>query len=519
MIFTLRSKDSSTASKGISVFRQFAIFLILAVAASDLEEAIDTGTCTSENGMTCTGSQDDGSFSSRQHVSSHASLWSFVSRNGGDISGSEISEGPPRGLVASAPLPRGTAVVKLPFSLLVTEWVALETDLAEELVATAPKQTDKRLDWRGLVLVAWLLAERSQPESRWKSYLDSLPTWNDFENHPQILDDADARLCVANRDEALRKIKIRNGTMEDEFELLSSLPSWRFSVQDFQWARLVVFTRGFTVPALYLDIEAEMSRRPNDVKVKNREIKKLKLPVAKGPQDVAVLFAPFADMLNHNRRPNAEWRYSTADGFVVETTKDVAKGEELVVSYGDKSNEALLLEYGFAGWLTRHDLVTVNLRREAQSFPLQLSLKPISSKSMRKMMAFLRGNPEEEGTLDLTKDKEVHSLQLLHDACSVAAPASNVVSRLPGCAAYLRDRADLVGICIGFAIRSIAILAGLEDSLPSLGESILDRLVGWYVSEWLVEASALLPWNQAKAMRGQYRGISASAILQEVLGY
>ena len=55
------------------------------------------------------------------------------------------------------------------------------------------------------------------------------------------------------------------------------------------------------------------------------------------------------------------------------------------MSYGDKSNEALLLEYGFAGWLSQHDLVTVNLEKQGQLHPMQLSLKPIAHDAIKKI--------------------------------------------------------------------------------------------------------------------------------------
>eukprot|EP00746_Dinoflagellata_sp_MGD_P005745 gnl/MRDRNA2_/MRDRNA2_111127_c0_seq1.p1 gnl/MRDRNA2_/MRDRNA2_111127_c0~~gnl/MRDRNA2_/MRDRNA2_111127_c0_seq1.p1 ORF type:complete len:538 (-),score=83.00 gnl/MRDRNA2_/MRDRNA2_111127_c0_seq1:118-1596(-) len=445
----------------------------------------------------------------------YANLLSFVSQRGGNISGSEITDGPPRGLIASETLAKGSVVVRLPTVLLVTEHIALQTDLAKDLIATAPQQEGKNIDWKGLVLIVWLLSEQSRLDSPWKPYLASLPTWHDFASHPQVLSDVDARLCVAGGADALKKLKARNTSMEEEFELLSSLPSWRFSLQEFQWARLVLLTRGFTVPAWYLDTEAEMNPTMKD----GKRTKRLKLPGSKGARDVAVVLAPFADMLNHNRRPNAAWRYTTADGFVIETSKSVAKGEEILLSYGDKSNEALLLEYGFAGWLSQHDLVTVNLEKEGQLHPMQLSLKPIAHDAIRKIMSFLRSKSNGEDQSDLTKEQEVHSLQLLHDTCSASLPASNPGSRLPGCAAYLNDRADLVGICTGFATRGLAILAEQEESLPPLGDSILDRLTSLYIAEWLRDASVLLPRNRAKALQGRYGRFSAAEIMQEVLGF
>ena len=62
-----------------------------------------------------------------------------------------------------------------------------------------------------------------------------------------------------------------------------------------------------------------------------------------------VVLVPIADMPNHARPKNAAWRYSEDDGFVIETESDIPAGGEVLHSYGSRSNQALLVEYGFAG--------------------------------------------------------------------------------------------------------------------------------------------------------------------------
>jgi len=44
---------------------------------------------------------------------------------------------------------------------------------------------------------------------------------------------------------------------------------------------------------------------------------------------------PYADMINHNEKDNCEWYYDNDQkAFVISATKDIKKGEEVVVSYG-----------------------------------------------------------------------------------------------------------------------------------------------------------------------------------------
>ena len=61
---------------------------------------------------------------------------------------------------------------------------------------------------------------------------------------------------------------------------------------------------------------------------------------------------PIGDIFNHNgRKSNASWRWQSDEngksGQAFYAVKDVAKGEPVNISYGDKSNHFLLNGYGF----------------------------------------------------------------------------------------------------------------------------------------------------------------------------
>ena len=57
---------------------------------------------------------------------------------------------------------------------------------------------------------------------------------------------------------------------------------------------------------------------------------------------------PLADMLNHFRPAETRWGYNNSKGgFTMTTLKGIKNGEQIMDSYGRKSNRKYLLHYGF----------------------------------------------------------------------------------------------------------------------------------------------------------------------------
>lgn len=57
---------------------------------------------------------------------------------------------------------------------------------------------------------------------------------------------------------------------------------------------------------------------------------------------------PYIDLLNHSEIPNTQWYFDDdLDSFVLISTRNINKGEELTDNYGNKNNIELLLYYGF----------------------------------------------------------------------------------------------------------------------------------------------------------------------------
>lgn len=77
-------------------------------------------------------------------------------------------------------------------------------------------------------------------------------------------------------------------------------------------------------------------------------------------------FVAYADMLNHQRPKETQWSYSDErEGFIIEATDDIKRGQQVYDSYGKKCNTRFLLNYGF-----------INLNNDANEFPLVVRLMP-----------------------------------------------------------------------------------------------------------------------------------------------
>ncbi len=69
---------------------------------------------------------------------------------------------------------------------------------------------------------------------------------------------------------------------------------------------------------------------------------------------------PLIDLCNHSFQPNCEIRRVQSGTVEMRTRHPVAAGQPLLLSYGDLSNDFLLLDYGFLVDGNPHD--TVQLR-------------------------------------------------------------------------------------------------------------------------------------------------------------
>jgi hypothetical protein len=57
---------------------------------------------------------------------------------------------------------------------------------------------------------------------------------------------------------------------------------------------------------------------------------------------------PYADLFNHSQKSNTTWYFDDSlDSFILRATETIKKNSEIYDSYGEKTNDELLLYYGF----------------------------------------------------------------------------------------------------------------------------------------------------------------------------
>lgn len=159
---------------------------------------------------------------------------------------------------------------------------------------------------------------RQGRQSDWFHYLDLLP--KTFPSCPIFYSDEDFELLKGSN--FVPRAKKHRESLVGQFESVSKIvPGFadNYSVSEFLWARAAIATRtfGWNIPA-----------------------------IGNGVRDFMV---PLGDMFNHRSPKMLEWVYNTTtDSLDYWVREEVLAGQELLISYGTKSNGEYLLHYGFA---------------------------------------------------------------------------------------------------------------------------------------------------------------------------
>ena len=263
------------------------------------------------------------------------------------------------GLFLDENVERNTKILTIPLQLLITEELALNSDVGRAVKETFGDNIPGRI-----ILILYLLhikhAVASDPtrESRWAEYIDSLPR---MYSTPVFLanqgedDRTLSRLegtAVGARE--YRRLEQMKSTYTALFPTLSRMHPLLFAEcaytwDAYLWGHTTVATRLFpptfsipnnqnaeTVP----DGPGGRSRRPTVV-----------------PGGCLI---PCADMLNHQAGSRLKWSTDNLCLYA-HSTRNMERGEEIVFSYGDeKSNGHLLVTYGFTTPFNTHDVVPLN---------------------------------------------------------------------------------------------------------------------------------------------------------------
>ena len=110
-------------------------------------------------------------------------------------------------------------------------------------------------------------------------------------------------------------------------------------------------------------------------------------------------FVAYADMLNHKRPRQTSWSYTDEkQGFIIEATEDIQRGEQVYDSYGKKCNSRFFLNYGF-----------INLNNDANEVPLKVFYNPDDAlKQIKQDMIQDRSEFKKFRVVDNFEDRIMH---------------------------------------------------------------------------------------------------------------
>ena len=240
-----------------------------------------------------------------------------------------------RGLIACRKIPRSSAVLSLPFSLVIT------ADYAVTSSAILGAIPEAKLPSLWTILAVWL-AEALQPHSQlhsdWLPYVSLLPQTTDG-----VLEWTDEEVCLLEGSVLHRKaLNIRTAAKKSVDE-----------------AKTVI---GDQLPDHLLRAAFSI--------LLSRLVRLSSL------NDMEVLL-PFGDLVNHDCHASCYFDYDKkTHAVVLMAHKTYQPGNEVVVSYGEKANGELLLSYGFVPEkLNAHDVCLLELE-DGTVIPLKMGAIP-----------------------------------------------------------------------------------------------------------------------------------------------
>ena len=244
-----------------------------------------------------------------------------------------------RGLIAMQPIPRGEPLLRIPDRLLLTPAAALAGSSLAPLLSRHPLPM-----WS--IMALWLAEARAAGAAgEWWPYLRLLPA-----RTGGVLEWSDAEVQWLRGSElhgtALSIRAAAKASWQEMQPLLAEArglgPAGAFSHEALQWAFSTLLAR----------------------------LVRLRGWGEGGLEEVEVL-APFADLLNHSPTAGchlewADWDAAAA-ALVLRPDRQYRLGDEVTISYGEKSSGLLLLSYGFSPepGANPHDCCQLALRLDA----------------------------------------------------------------------------------------------------------------------------------------------------------
>lgn len=391
-----------------------------------------------------------------------ATFWAWLQAGGAQVEGVALSGGGCggcRGLFAARHFLPGDTVCELPRKLLFTPRDAEASKLGK--AAAVVGASSDMTTW--MCMAAGRL-DRSDP---WHAYFKALPN---MQPGPTGWSMAFLRREFAGTGLPMAVRSVRQAVEEELNDILPRLPvEYRknLCLASILWARGIFLSRCF--PAALSD--------STEAVVKPGESEPFRALSSSSEQCCMV---PLLDMANHGPGRRVQWEVRSCGGggaVALRTLEELSAGEEVLINYGcDRSNEHLLLSYGFAVHGNQHDVVSGlvlfceqgdSAEAEERRLALARSGLPcvLAPPSALLVGPFEVGGPPWQAALP---PRLLQALELLADAEAVQALLAALVQRRE--ALMWSEQADEAA--------SVAGMEGLQGSLSAyrIGQRrVLDR--------------------------------------------
>jgi hypothetical protein len=270
-----------------------------------------------------------------------ARLIAWARAGGAELAACEVRTTPQgyRTAHAARAIGSGERVLCIPRALMLDSERAQDTPTGRTIV-----DSGRSLGHEHSLLATVLLAERADPASPWRPFLDTLPS--QLAGLP-VYHDA-ARLAVLDGSAALARIRQTAKTLgNDHAQLVALFPE--LDLAAFAWARAICSTRCFGLTI---------------------------------GDTMCSALVPIADTADHGEG-DVHWTYNAEAGdLVITAARDFAAGDEIRLSYGKKSNARLFTSYGFCVADNPHDVTRVIVPRDASDARIDLLARVLWSRPL-----------------------------------------------------------------------------------------------------------------------------------------
>jgi hypothetical protein len=185
--------------------------------------------------------------------------------------------------------------------------------------------------------VVWIMRNRKDKNNKsfFKLFIKLLP--GDCDEYPYFYKKDDRRLLLSSPAQKIKMKKIQK-EMKNNYTMLEKKG----------------FTKGFSLKEF---VEAYLLFQSRDFRI--------------GEKTDDIIMVPFADLFNTERKQNAVWDFDrTKEHFLIYASRDIKKGEEITLDYGDYSNSYFLHSYGFNMNSHTNKLPTIEIKNKSKSIEL-----------------------------------------------------------------------------------------------------------------------------------------------------